>query len=53
MEAAVQQIPKSTNDSSARIQEVFNAQKENLQVLRSSTARQRKKKLNLLHQQVK
>jgi aldehyde dehydrogenase (NAD+) len=48
VETAVKEIPKSTNDSSTRIQEVFNAQKENLQVLRSSTARQRKKKLKAL-----
>lgn len=48
MEAPVKEIPKSANDSSDRIEKVFEAQKQNLQALRNTSARQRKKKLKAL-----
>ncbi|MCB0537404.1 MAG: aldehyde dehydrogenase family protein [Bacteroidetes bacterium] len=41
-------VPKSENDSLKRIQEVFELQKENLQTLKNSTAKDRKKKLKKL-----
>lgn len=52
MEAPVQEIPKSKNDSSARINEIFSAQQQNLQALRSTSARERKKKLKALKKTV-
>jgi len=57
MEAAAKEkvnkeVPKSNNDSDAKIQEVFELQKGNLQALKNSTERERRKKLKALKKKV-
>lgn len=46
------EIPKSKNDSEAKIQEIFELQKLNLQALKNSSERERRKKLKALKKKV-
>lgn len=48
----VKSVPKSNNDSSARIQEVFESQRLNLQHLKNTSEKERKKKLKALKKKV-
>ena len=52
IEKVNKEIPKSTNDSEARIQEIFELQKSNLQALKNSSERERRKKLKALKKKV-
>ena len=52
MEKVSKEIPKSGNDSEARIQEIFELQKANLQNLKNSSERDRRKKLKALKKKV-
>ena len=52
IEKVNKEITKSTNDSEARIQEIFELQKSNLQALKNSSERERRKKLKALKKKV-
>ena len=45
-------IPKTENDTTQRIQDVFAKQKANLQALKNTTGKQRKRKLKALRKKI-
>lgn len=52
VETPLKSIPKSGNDSSTRIQEIFKLQQANLQYLKNTSGKERRKKLKALKNKV-